>query len=56
MIQDRNALFTSPHVLCALADRGVVSTEYASAALTYLCNLKHWDEAYADALRREYRS
>lgn len=53
-LADRNTLFTSPHVLCALTERGILTREYTSAVLTYLCELKHWDDAYVDRLRSKY--
>lgn len=53
-LEDRNTLFTSPHVLCKLADRGTLTADYVNAVLTYLCDLKHWDESFVDRLRSKY--
>lgn len=53
-LEDRNTLFTSPHVLCKLAERGVLSVEYVNSVLTYLCSVKYWDRSYVDGLRRRY--
>lgn len=53
-LDDRNALFTTPHVLCRLANRGILTSAYVDATLTYLCDLKHWDESYVDQLRAKY--
>lgn len=53
-LDDERILSTTPHVLCVLADRGVLSPEYVEAALTYLCELKHWDRQYIDRLREKY--
>jgi len=55
-LEDRNALFTSPHVLCKLAGRGILTPEYVSAVLTYLRERKHWDRVYIDQLRDRYLS
>lgn len=55
-LDDRNTLFTSPHVLCKFAERGVLSVEYVDAVLTYLCDVKNWNEAYVDRLRSKYLS
>jgi hypothetical protein len=54
-LDDRETLYTTPHVLCVLGDRGVLPLAYVDSVLTYLCDLRHWDEAYVDALRDEYR-
>lgn len=53
-LEDRNTLFTSPHVLCKLAEREVLAAEYVSSVLAYLCDVKHWDRAYVDRLRSKY--
>lgn len=55
-LDDRNTLFTSPHVLCKLAECGVLGARYVDDVLAYLCDLKHWDEPYVDRLRDEYLS
>jgi len=53
-LDDRNTLFTTPHVLCGLADREVLDTAYVDGLLTYLCESKNWDEQYVDQLRARY--
>jgi predicted ribonuclease YlaK len=51
-LEDRNTLFTTPHLLCWLADRGVLRREYVDAALTYYCETKSWKATYIEQLRR----
>jgi len=53
-LDNRNTLFTTPHVLCSLAREGILSTAYVDAALTYFVETKHWDRAYVEGLRNEY--
>lgn len=53
-LDDRNTLFTTPHVLCVLADRGVLDARYVDAALTYYVETKGWDRQYVERLRRTY--
>jgi len=53
-LDDRNTLFTTPHLLCGLADRGVLSRAYVDAALTYYVETKGWDRAYVEALRTRF--
>jgi len=53
-LDDRNTLFTTPHVLCKLADSGVLDAEYTDAALTHYVETKHWDRAYVEHLRSDY--
>jgi hypothetical protein len=53
-LADRNTLFTTPHVLCALAARSVLDRRYVEAALTYYIETKHWDREYVGSLRRKY--
>lgn len=53
-LEDRNTLFTTPHVLCVLAERNVLDTQYVDAALTYYVETKNWDRQYVDQLRLEY--
>ncbi|WP_226006259.1 hypothetical protein [Natrinema salinisoli] len=53
-LDDRNALFTTPHVLCLLADRGALDRRYVDAALTYYLETKGWDRQYVDTLRSNY--
>jgi hypothetical protein len=53
-LDDRNTLFTTPHVLCALADADVLPPEYVDAALGYYVETKGWDGGYVAQLRRTY--
>ncbi|WP_121820770.1 hypothetical protein [Halostella salina] len=53
-LDDRNTLFTTPHILCGLADRDILDTAYVDGLLTYLCKSKSWDEQYVDQLRARY--
>lgn len=53
-LDDRNVLFTTPHMLCGLARHGLLDQGYVDAALTYYVQTKHWDETYVGSLRREY--
>ena len=50
-LDDRNTLFTTPHVLCDFASRNILPPEYVDAALSYYANVKQWDEQYLDRLR-----
>lgn len=51
-LEDRNTLFTTPHVLCAFASQGMLPEGYVDAALTYFVETKSWDGAYVEQLRR----
>lgn len=53
-LDDRNALYTTPHVLCGLADSGVLDARYVDAALSYYVETKGWDREYVDLLRQRY--
>jgi rRNA-processing protein FCF1 len=53
-LDDRNTLFATPHVLCKLADSGVLDAEYTDAVLTYYVETKHWDRAYVEHLWSDY--
>lgn len=53
-LEDRNTLYTTPHVLCVLADHGFLAAPYVDMALTYYTETKHWDRQYVDRLRAEY--
>ena len=55
-LDDRNTLFTTPHILCVLATHDVLPSEYVSAALTYYVETKHWDRQYVTQLRKKYLS
>lgn len=53
-LDDRNSLYTTPHLLCVLADNGILSPEYVAGALTYYVDSKDWDRTYVEQLRRQY--
>ncbi len=52
-LNDRNILFTTPHILCTLATHEVLSEEYVDAALTYYVETKGWDAQYVAQLRHQ---
>lgn len=53
-LADRNTLFTTPHVLCALAEHGVITGEYVDSVLTHYVETKDWDREYVEQLRNNY--
>lgn len=53
-LDDRNTLFTTPHVLCTLATHGILPAEYVAAALGYYAETKSWDAGYIAQLRKQY--
>jgi hypothetical protein len=53
-LDDRNTLFTTPHILCTLATHEILPGEYVDAALTYYVETKGWDGRYVAQLRRHY--
>lgn len=53
-LDDMNSFFTTPHVLCILADRGILDSRYVDVALTYYIETKNWDRRYVDQLRNAY--
>lgn len=53
-LDDRNVLFTTPHLLCVLATNDVLSRQYVTGALTYYVETKDWDRQYVEQLRSEY--
>lgn len=53
-LEDRNKLFTTPHVLCNQANRGFLSVPYVESALTYYRETKDWDRQYVELLRAKY--
>lgn len=53
-LEDRNALFTTPHLLCSLASHGVIDGRYVHAVLTYYVETKGWDQGYVELLRDTY--
>jgi hypothetical protein len=53
-LDDRNILFTTPHVLCTFATREILPVEYVEAVLTYYVETKGWDTHYVSQLRQQY--
>ncbi|WP_276258006.1 hypothetical protein [Haloglomus litoreum] len=53
-LDDRNSLFTSPHILCTFAAHGVLPSEFVEAALSYYVETKGWDSQYVAQLRQRY--
>lgn len=53
-LDDRNILFTTPHLLCVLAVHHVLSPQYVAGALTYYVETKGWDKKYIEQLRDQY--
>lgn len=53
-LDDRNILFTTPHILCTLATHEILPVEYVTAALTYYVETKSWDAQYVAQLRRQH--
>jgi len=55
-LEDRNILFTTPHILCTLATQEILPVEYVSAVLTYYVKTKGWDAQYVAQLRQHHLS
>ncbi len=53
-LDDRNILFTTPHILCTFATHELLPVEYVDAALTYYVETKGWDPQYISQLRSRY--
>jgi hypothetical protein len=53
-LDDPETLFTTPHLLCALAERGHLDGACVDAALTYLLETKQWASQYVERLRTTY--
>jgi hypothetical protein len=53
-LDDRNILFTTPHLLCTLATHGLLPVGYVDEALTYYVEAKDWDPQYVAQLRHRY--
>jgi len=53
-LADRNTLFTTPHVLCRLAEQGVLDRTYVAQLLTYFVETNGWEESYVAELRARY--
>ena len=41
-LDDRNILFTTPHLLCSLVPHELLPIEYVDTALTYYVEIKGW--------------
>jgi hypothetical protein len=54
VLDDRNTLFTTPHILCTLATHEVLPVEYVDAVLTYYVETKGWDPQYVSQLRQHH--
>jgi hypothetical protein len=52
-LDDRNILFTTPHILCMFATHEILPVEYVEAALTYYVETKGWDVQYVAQLRKQ---
>jgi len=52
-LDDRNILFTTPHILYTLAPHDILPEEYVDAALTYYIDTKGWDTQYVAQLRQQ---
>ncbi len=55
-LDDRNSLYTTPHVLCVLAESEILSHQYVAAVLSYYVETKNWDSQYIHQLRNRYLS
>jgi hypothetical protein len=53
-LDDRNILFTTPHILCTFATHEILPQEYIDAALTYYIETKGWDAQYVAQLRHHH--
>lgn len=53
-LEDRNVLFTTPHVLCRAVQSGHLDRAYVHTALTYYEETKGWDRRYVEFLREWY--
>jgi hypothetical protein len=53
-LDDRDSLFTTPHVLCTFATHDILPVAYVEAALAYYIETKSWDEQYVARLRQRY--
>lgn len=52
-LDDRNIQFTTPEILCELANHDILDSSYVEATLTYYVETKEWDQQYVELLRRE---
>ena len=53
-LDDRNTLFTTPHILCTLATHEILPVAYVDTALSYYVETKDWDAQYVSQLRQKY--
>ena len=53
-LDDRNTLFTTPHILCTLATHEILPVEYVDTALSYYVETKGWDAQYVAQLRQQH--
>jgi len=53
-LDDRDTLYTTPHLLCVLAANDILSPQYVAGALTYYMDTKGWDRQYVEQLRNRY--
>jgi hypothetical protein len=53
-LDDRNTLFTTPHILCTLATHEILPVEYVDAALSYYVETNGWDAQYVAQLRQHH--
>ena len=53
-LDDRNILFTTPHILCTFATHEILPVEYVEAALTYYVETKGWDTHDVSQLRKQH--
>ena len=53
-LNDRNTLFTTPHILCTFAAHEILPVEYVDTALSYYVEAKSWDAQYIAQLRQHY--
>jgi hypothetical protein len=51
-LDDRNSLFTTPHILCTLSTHDILAEEYVETALSYYVETKGWDGQYVAQLRQ----
>ena len=53
-LDNRNILFTTPHILCTLVTHELLPAKYVDAALTYYIETKGWDAQYVAQMRSHY--
>lgn len=55
-LDSRETLFTTPHLLCRLAETDLLDERYVEQLLSYYVETKGWDERYVSGLRGRYFS